>query len=111
MSARGGHAGAVPGQRKRKRRKREAWRRFAARTAPDAGHWEVVFETQDESRWLTYVRALRTGEESVDLETARVDTLCGRLSQPTTYRLSVFVPDPAGDDGHEGVDQPPSGAP
>ncbi|SCF90858.1 hypothetical protein GA0115259_104653 [Streptomyces sp. MnatMP-M17] len=25
----------------------------------------------------------------------RIDTLCGRLALPATYRLSRFVPDPA----------------
>lgn len=77
----------MPGQRKRKRK-------AAGRAAVDpgsAGRWEVVFETQDEADWRAYVRRVRAGRE-VDLSMLRLDTLCGRSVQPTTYRLSRFVP-------------------
>ncbi|MEU0850845.1 hypothetical protein ABZ387_23175 [Streptomyces flaveolus] len=81
----------MPGQRKRRRAEQDARRRAADRTAPGTGHWEVLFETRDESQWDAHLRALRAGEERIDWATTRIDTLCGRLSQPTTYRLSVFV--------------------
>ncbi|MEU7280725.1 hypothetical protein AB0A69_18335 [Streptomyces sp. NPDC045431] len=85
----------MPGQRKRKNREQAASRRAAVRTAPGAGRWEVVFETQDESEWRAYLRRPRTSAEQPDGAMTRIDTLCGRLTQPTTYRLSRFVPDAA----------------
>jgi hypothetical protein len=82
----------VPGQKKRKNRAQEARRRVERRTAPDAGRWVVHFETQDYAEWRDYVRRVQAGHEQIDLELARLDTLCGRELQPTTYRLSLFVP-------------------
>ncbi|MFI6449791.1 hypothetical protein [Kitasatospora sp. NPDC050543] len=38
-------------------------------------------------------------DRQIDWTTVRVDTFCGRLIQPTTYRLSIFVPTPAPDPG------------
>ncbi|MCX4850217.1 hypothetical protein [Streptomyces sp. NBC_00893] len=67
------------------------------RTGLGAGHWEVLFETQDESEWRAHLRHLRAGPERIDWAMTRVDTLCGRLVQPTAYRLSLFVPDLACD--------------
>ncbi|MFD4692263.1 hypothetical protein [Streptomyces sp. NPDC058463] len=78
----------MPGQRKRKR---EAARRAAAYPGR-AGRWEVVFETQDEAEWQAYVRRVRDSRETADPSELRLDTLCGRSVQPTTYRLSRFVP-------------------
>lgn len=66
--------------------------RAAARFASDAGRWEVLFETQDEWEWHTHVRRLRASDEQIDWTAVRVDRLCGRLTQPTTFRLSLFVP-------------------
>ncbi|MFC9930291.1 hypothetical protein [Streptomyces sp. NPDC127190] len=87
----------MPGQRKRKqqreRQRRAEAERAAARFAPEAGHWEVLFQTQDETEWRSYVRRLRASDEQLDWSAVRMDTFCGRLVQPTTYRLSVFVPD------------------
>jgi hypothetical protein len=77
----------MPGQRKRKREGRRRAEAFAA----GAGHWEVVFETQDEAEWRAYMGHVRTSRELGDLSTLRMDTLCGRLIHPTTYRLSRFV--------------------
>ncbi|SBV02537.1 hypothetical protein YW3DRAFT_06794 [Streptomyces sp. MnatMP-M77] len=34
----------------------------------------------------------------------RIDTLCGRLGLPTTYRLSRFMTDPARESEHEPSD-------
>ncbi|MGW7267854.1 hypothetical protein [Streptomyces sp. NPDC054842] len=84
----------MPGQRKRKRRRQDETRRATARTAPGSGHWEVLFETQDESEWRAHLRRLRSADSSFDWSLTRIDTLCGRLVQPTTYRLSLFVPAP-----------------
>ncbi len=52
----------------------------------------MVFETHDAAHWRAHLHLLRSGHEFVDWSTLRVDTLCGRLKQPTTYRLSRFVP-------------------
>lgn len=79
----------MPGQGKRRRRQEAERRRLASRTAPDLGRWEVVFETQDHTELRARLRALR--EARVDEATIRIDTLCGRLVQPTTYRLSQYV--------------------
>jgi hypothetical protein len=62
----------------------------------------VVFETQDESRWNAQLRSMRAGEDRIDWTMARIDTLCGRLVQPTTYRLSLFVPNPGDNPGGDG---------
>ncbi|WP_405983332.1 hypothetical protein [Streptomyces sp. NBC_00872] len=89
----------MPGQRKRKRRQQEGRQRAAARFAPEiateTGRWEVLFETQDESEWRVELQRLRTENsenKQIDWTAVRLDTLCGRLTQPTTYRLSLFVP-------------------
>ncbi|WP_406195650.1 hypothetical protein OH807_07915 [Kitasatospora sp. NBC_01560] len=94
----------MPGQRKRKQRQQEAHRQAAARFAPGTGRWEVLFETQDESAWLAEVRRLRAGRTRIDWTAVRMDTFCGRSVQPTTYRLSLFVPTgpPAAEDGRPG---------
>ncbi|MGW1354198.1 hypothetical protein ACWCQE_33710 [Streptomyces sp. NPDC002409] len=46
------------------------------------------------TQWHARLRRLRAGEERIDWSTTRVDTFCGRLVRPTTYRLSLSVPDP-----------------
>ena len=85
-------AGPMPGQRRRRRRQQDRVRRTAARIEPDAGRWEGLFETQDESEWHAHMRRLRASGTRIDWTATRVDTLCGRLTQPTTFRLSLFVP-------------------
>ncbi|MEU8784391.1 hypothetical protein [Streptomyces sp. NPDC048637] len=82
----------MPGQRKRKRRQQELQQRTATRFAADAGRWEVLVETQDQSELRAHMRRLRAEPEQIDWSMTRVDTLCGRLVEPTTHRLSVFVP-------------------
>jgi hypothetical protein len=82
----------VPGQKKRRDRAQEAQRRLERRTAPDAGRWVVQFETQDHAEWCGYLRRLRAGPERIDPELVRLDTFCGRDEHPTTYRMSLFVP-------------------
>ncbi|MFD4601921.1 hypothetical protein ACFWPQ_28295 [Streptomyces sp. NPDC058464] len=81
----------MPGQRKRRRQRKDEMRRAADRFAPEAGRWEVRFETQDEPEWREHIRRLRASDTQIDWSAARMDTLCGRLMQPTTYRLSLFV--------------------
>ncbi|WNI20487.1 hypothetical protein [Streptomyces sp. ITFR-16] len=82
----------MAGQRKRKRRQEAERQRAAARTAPDKGRWTVVLETGDESALQAELGRLR--EAFVDESMLRIDTLCGRLTHPTAYRLSRFVPGP-----------------
>lgn len=50
------------------------------------------------------IRLCRLREAGVDGAMIRIDTLCGRLALPTTYRLSRFVTDPARESGHEHSD-------
>ncbi|MEU0159340.1 hypothetical protein ABZ154_11000 [Streptomyces sp. NPDC006261] len=52
----------------------------------------MPFETQDESQRRACVRRLRAEGSRIDWSAVRMDTFCGRLKQPTTYRLSLFVP-------------------
>ncbi|MFJ3876819.1 hypothetical protein ACIPW5_05105 [Streptomyces sp. NPDC090077] len=82
----------MPGQRKRKRQQQVEAERYAARFADREGRWEVLFETQDSAEFRAYVRQLRVSEPGLDESAVRVDTLCGRLVHPTSYRLSRFVP-------------------
>ncbi|MFF3446398.1 hypothetical protein ACFYXJ_04550 [Streptomyces sp. NPDC002667] len=92
----------MPGQRKRKRRQEAERRRTAARTALDAGRWEVVFETHDQAELREHALHLRktgTAESMI-----RIDMLCGRLVHPTAYRLSRFVPDPTHEPDREHSD-------
>jgi hypothetical protein len=77
---------------------------MAARFAPDAGRWEVLFETQDESQWHAHLRRLRESDAQIDWTAVRVDMLCGRPVRPTTFRLSLFVPNFAPDSGQGSPD-------
>lgn len=95
-------SGQVPGQGKRRRQQEDARQRLAARNAPTAGQWEVVVETRDQAEMRTQLRGLR--ESGVDGSMIRIDTLCGRLALPTTYRLSRFVADPAWESENEHSD-------
>lgn len=82
----------VPGQRKRKRRQEAARQQHAARTTADKGQWQVTFQTRDHAALRAEVR--RLAETGLDESMMRIDMLCGRLVQPTTYRLSQFTADP-----------------
>ncbi|MYT92751.1 hypothetical protein GTY40_17100 [Streptomyces sp. SID8359] len=79
----------MPGQARRRRRQDAGRRRSAARTAPDAGQWEVVLETSDQAEVRAHLRRLR--ESGVDESLIRIDTLCRRPVELSTYRLSRFV--------------------
>ncbi|MEU3600268.1 hypothetical protein ABZ714_16350 [Streptomyces sp. NPDC006798] len=81
----------MPGQGKRRRRQEAARQRSAARTAPDAGRWTVVLETTDQAELRTELRRLQ--EARVDASLIRIDTLCVRPVERSTYRLSRFVAD------------------
>ncbi|WP_330461229.1 hypothetical protein OIB37_32805 [Streptomyces sp. NBC_00820] len=59
----------------------------------------MIFETRDESELRARLWRLR--EARVDRSMIRIDTLCGRLALPTTYRLSRFVTDPVCESDHE----------
>ncbi|MEU8464575.1 hypothetical protein [Streptomyces sp. NPDC029003] len=82
----------MPGQRKRKRGQYADARQAAAPSASGAGRWEVLFETQDEAEWRAHIHRLRASGTRTDWTLLRMDTFCGRLIHPTTYRLSRFVP-------------------
>ncbi|MCX5214012.1 hypothetical protein OG689_32915 [Kitasatospora sp. NBC_00240] len=82
----------MPGQRKRRRHQEEEARRAAERFAPAQGRWEVIFSTQDEAQWQERLRVLRATDTRIDWSAVRIDILCGRVVQPTTYQLSRFVP-------------------
>lgn len=97
----GGDAGLMPGQRRRRRQRQDEAQRAAARFASDAGRWEVLFETRDESEWHAHIRRLRASGTRLDRTAMRVDTLCGRLERPTTFRLSLFVPKTMPDSGQD----------
>ncbi|MFJ3762355.1 hypothetical protein [Streptomyces sp. NPDC090080] len=94
----------MPGQRKRKRQQRDETRRAADRFAPETGRWEMLFETQDELEWREYIRRLRASDTQIDWSAARMDTFCGRLMQPTTYRLSLFARSEDGTSSRRDVD-------
>ena len=93
----------MPGQRKRRQRQ-DLVRRAASASTLESGSWKVLFETQEESEWRAHLRGLRAADGQIDWAMTRIDTLCGRLSQPTTYRLSLFVPDPERGPGRSGPD-------
>lgn len=58
----------------------------------------MTFETRDKSELRAHLRRLR--EERADGPTIRIGTLCGRLEQRTTYRLSRFTADLASRSDH-----------
>ncbi|PWJ03693.1 hypothetical protein DKG34_31600 [Streptomyces sp. NWU49] len=82
----------MPGQRKRRCQQQDEAQLTAARFAPDAGRWEVLFETRDEAEWHAHLRRLRASDTRIDWTATRADRLCGRLTRPTTFRLGLFVP-------------------
>lgn len=79
----------MPGQRKR-RRSRE---RAHLRLADTPGRWEPLFSTDDRAELKAHVRHLRAEGTVTDLSRMRTDMACGRLVVPTTYRVSLFVPE------------------
>lgn len=49
----------------------------------------MICEVRDRAELGAHLRRLR--EARIDASMIRIDTLCGRLTHPTTYRLSRFV--------------------
>lgn len=82
---------SMPGQRKRKRRARDENQRASA-TLAAGWRWEVICETEDSDQLRARLRSLHEERPDTDPSRVRIDTLCGRLKHPTTYRLSVLVP-------------------
>ncbi len=62
----------------------------------------MIFETRDEAEFRAHLHRLR--EARIDGSMLQIDTLCGRLVQPTAYRLSQFLTDPACEADHEHSD-------
>ncbi|MFI8817741.1 MULTISPECIES: hypothetical protein [unclassified Streptomyces] len=62
----------------------------------------MIVETRDQAEMRTQLRRLR--EAGVDGSMIRIDTLCGRLALPTTYRLSRFVTDPGWESAYKHSD-------
>lgn len=56
-----------------------------------------MLETTDEAELRAYLCALR--EAGIDGAMVRIDTLCGRLTCPTTHQVSRFAPHPTGEVG------------
>ncbi|MBT2470253.1 hypothetical protein J7E97_20840 [Streptomyces sp. ISL-66] len=79
----------MPGQRKRKRSGERAHRR----TADTPGRWEPLFSTGDQAELRAYIRRLSAEGTVSDPNLLRIDTSCGRLVHPTTYQVSLFVPE------------------
>lgn len=62
----------------------------------------MIFETGDKAELRAHLHRLR--EARIDGSMIRIDILCGRLVQPTAYRLSRFVADPACESASEHSD-------
>ncbi|RZB19648.1 hypothetical protein StrepF001_07920 [Streptomyces sp. F001] len=55
--------------------------------------WEVICETEDSDQLRARLRSLQEERPDTDpSQDATIDTLCGRLKHPITYRLSVLAP-------------------
>lgn len=67
--------------------------RATQRTADTPGRWEPLFSTTEQSELREYFRRLLSEGTVTDPSQIRIDTNCGRLSHPSTYQLSLFVPE------------------
>ncbi|MEV7214766.1 hypothetical protein AB0O31_16940 [Kitasatospora cineracea] len=79
----------MPGQHRRKRNQEAARRRQAARY--EGWQWHPLYSTQDYAEFTARLRRLRA-ERTYNEERLRLDTFCGRLTHPSTYRISVLMP-------------------
>ncbi|MFD8411794.1 hypothetical protein ACFV2Q_08530 [Streptomyces sp. NPDC059650] len=65
-----------------------------------------MFSTQDHAEFTAEIKRLHQTGAFTDPSQLRCDMFCGRLEHPSTYRLSVFVPqtpdEAAGGEGGEG---------
>ncbi|WP_079250771.1 hypothetical protein [Streptomyces amritsarensis] len=59
--------------------------------SPAAG--SRFYETQEQAELREFLRRLRDEGRVTDPAHIRIDTFCGRLTHPTAYRVSVYVPD------------------
>ncbi|MGQ4387865.1 hypothetical protein [Streptomyces sp. SAS_270] len=82
----------MPGQRKRKRQQEARSQRARAAYEERDGRWERIFSTQDEAEFRAFKSRFLAEHQSIDPSMVRIDVFCGRLVQPTSYCLSVFVP-------------------
>ncbi|MFJ7272596.1 hypothetical protein ACIQV3_39205 [Streptomyces sp. NPDC099050] len=81
----------MPRQRKRARARSRI--RATQRTADARGRWEPMFSTTEQSEVRAYVGRLRADGTFTDPSQLRIDLLCGRLVHPSTYQVSLFVPE------------------
>ncbi|MHA6758424.1 hypothetical protein [Streptacidiphilus sp. PAMC 29251] len=85
----------MPGQRKREVGRQKAAARFA-----EAGHWDVLIETQDESDWHAQVRRLRAENQQIDWTAVRPvaakqpSITCGLYWSIYSLRLTARVINP-----------------
>lgn len=63
------------------------------RTADTRGRWELLFSTTEQVELREYVRRLRIDGTAIDPSRLRIDNLCGRHTHPSTYQVSLFVPE------------------
>ncbi|WP_030965035.1 hypothetical protein [Streptomyces sp. NRRL S-378] len=82
----------MPGQRRRKERQQRDERHGPERVP---GRWEPRFESQEHAEVRDFLRRLRSEGTATDPAGIRIDTFCGRLTHPTSHRVSVYVPDPS----------------
>ncbi|WP_060179458.1 hypothetical protein [Streptomyces sp. IMTB 1903] len=81
----------MPGQRRRRQRRQRHEERHRPEAVP--GRWEPLYETQEQAELREFLRRLRDEGRVTDPAHIRIDTFCGRLTHPTAYRVSVYVPD------------------
>jgi transposase len=80
-------SGPVPGQGKRRRRQEAGRQQLAARTAPDVGRWEVVFERfarwEADGTWAKLLEHVQVRDDAVgQVEwTVSVDSTINRAHQ------------------------------
>ncbi|WP_328739792.1 hypothetical protein OHA91_21750 [Streptomyces erythrochromogenes] len=84
----------MPGQRRRRQRQQRHDERHRPECVP--GRWEPLFETQGHTELQQFLRRFQEEGRVTDPAHIRIDTLCGRLTHPTTYRVSAYVPDMSG---------------
>ncbi|MFD6227255.1 hypothetical protein ACFWFZ_10275 [Streptomyces sp. NPDC060232] len=81
----------MPGRRRRKQRQQREGERNRPDTVP--GRWEPVFSTQEHAELREFVRRLHEEGTVTDPSRLRIDLFCGRHTHPSSYQVSVYVPD------------------
>ncbi|MFD7629715.1 hypothetical protein ACFV7Q_27445 [Streptomyces sp. NPDC059851] len=83
----------MPGQRKRKRKHAGEH----ARNQPTVpGRWQPIFSTQAHAELKAEITRLHETGTVTHAWELRCDMFCGRLEHPTTYQLSIFIPENTG---------------